>query len=193
MGNWSHCFRMYQAEEELWNLSWWVCCSFGRWLGERKWRLGTSTKAGWMLSTPASENKTHHDASLFTSSWHPCVFGELEISGYRVKTLWRNWKPSHLAFFLFPKSAKPLCSRPQAGGPLDAGDGCLPVTGWQWLKRKQQSEHAAAATQHFPCQVLWRARSHFVQPPSDVNGVFMSILEIRKLRLRIFPSRNWIG
>lgn len=26
-----------------------------------------------------------------------------------------------------------------------------------------------------------------MQPPSDLNGVFMSILEIRKLRLRIFP------
>lgn len=92
---------MYQAEEELWNLSWWVCCSFGRWLGGRKWRLGTSMKAGWTLSTPASKNKTYHDASLFTSSWHPCMFGELEISGYRVKSLWRNWKPSHLFFFFF--------------------------------------------------------------------------------------------
>lgn len=77
MGNWSHCFRMYQAEEELWNLSWWVCCSFGRWLRGRKWRLGTSTKAGWMLSTPASKKNPPRRLSVHLLLASLCV--------------WRTW------------------------------------------------------------------------------------------------------
>lgn len=51
----------------------------------RKWWLGTRVKPNWMLSTPASKNRTHRDASLFTSSWHPQVFGELEILRHREK------------------------------------------------------------------------------------------------------------
>lgn len=80
---------------------------FGDGLGEEV-AARARVKASWMLSTSASKNKTHRDASLFTSSWHPLMFGELEISRCREKALCRNWKPSHLAGF--SKSAEPLCT-----------------------------------------------------------------------------------
>ena len=127
----------------------------------RKWRLGTSMKAGWMLSTPASENKTHHDASLFTSSWHPCMFGELEISGCRVKTLCRNWKPSHMAFFFFfPQNQPSLCAPdPRLVGPWMLAMGvCQSLGGSDWRGRSRVSmpqlplniSHARCSEGHGP-------------------------------------------
>lgn len=75
---------MYQAEsyEIFFDVS--AVVHFGDALG-RKWWLGTRMKPNWMLSIQASKNKTYRDASLFTSSWHPRVFGELKILRHRER------------------------------------------------------------------------------------------------------------
>lgn len=42
---------------------------------------GTRMKPNWMLSTPASKNKTCRDASLLTSSWQPACLENLKFQG----------------------------------------------------------------------------------------------------------------
>lgn len=111
---------------------------FGDALG-RKWWLGTRMKPNRILSALASKNKTHLDTSLFTSSWHPQVFGELEISSQRERLSAKIGSESTSLVF---QNCPGFCAPdPQAGGGWRLGMSSGPVTRCQWLKRGKYSCH----------------------------------------------------